>query len=386
MTATTAPSTRVMQLPALSAAAVVLAALSMAAGFHGGPRLALAAVLGALAGIALYQAGFGFASGWRQLIVERRGAGLRAHALLFGVVVAAAYPLFAIGPQLGLSIGGFVFPFGLSAAVGATLFGIGMQLGGGCGSGTLYTVGGGSVRMLVVLAAFILGSLVATAHVPALEHLPSLPAVSLIEVLGLAPALAVGLGFAAALHVGATVLERRSHGRIDPPAPAGGGPPAAWGKGVGALALAAVCLATLLVVERPWGITSAFALWGAKLALALGVPVDGWTYWQRDAATLAAPVFADATSVMDFGLMLGALGAAAAAGRFAPRLALSGKDVATAIAGGLLMGYGARLSYGCNIGALLGGITSSSLHGFLWFPFAFAGTVIGVRLRHRLSM
>ena len=37
------------------------------------------------------------------------------------------------------------------------MFGIGMQLGGGCGSGTLFTVGGGSSRMAVTLAAFIAG-------------------------------------------------------------------------------------------------------------------------------------------------------------------------------------------------------------------------------------
>ena len=31
------------------------------------------------------------------------------------------------------------------------IFGMGMQLGGGCGSGTLFTVGGGSTRMVITL-------------------------------------------------------------------------------------------------------------------------------------------------------------------------------------------------------------------------------------------
>ena len=45
------------------------------------------------------------------------------------------------------------------------------------------------------------------------------------------------------------------------------------------------------------------------------------------------------------------------------------------------MGYGARLSFGCNVGALFSGIASGSLHGWVWFSFAFIGSMIGVRFR-----
>ena len=37
------------------------------------------------------------------------------------------------------------------------------------------------------------------------------------------------------------------------------------------------------------------------------------------------------------------------------------------------MGYGARLAFGCNIGALFSGIASGSLHGWLWMAAALAG-------------
>ena len=59
------------------------------------------------------------------------------------------------------------------------------------------------------------------------------------------------------------------------------------------------------------------------------------------------------------------MAAAGLAGRFAPVWRLNRRDVLTAIAGGLMMGYGARLAYGCNIGAYLGGLASGSLHGWL---------------------
>ena len=45
------------------------------------------------------------------------------------------------------------------------------------------------------------------------------------------------------------------------------------------------------------------------------------------------------------------------------------------------MGYGARLSFGCNIGALFSGIASGSVHGWLWFAAAFVGSLGGIFLR-----
>ena len=42
---------------------------------------------------------------------------------------------------------------------------------------------------------------------------------------------------------------------------------------------------------------------------------------------------------------------------------------------------GARLSFGCNIGALFSGIASGSVHGWLWFAAAFAGSFVGVWAR-----
>ena len=49
--------------------------------------------------------------------------------------------------------------------------------------------------------------------------------------------------------------------------------------------------------------------------------------------------------------------------------------------GGFFLGYGARLASGCNIGAFFGGVASGSLHGWVWFIAAFAGTTMGTQLR-----
>jgi uncharacterized membrane protein YedE/YeeE len=84
---------------------------------------------------------------------------------------------------------------------------------------------------------------------------------------------------------------------------------------------------------------------------------------------------------MDAGIVLGAMAAAALAGRYAPVWRVPMRYPHAAVAGGLMLGYGARLAYGCNIGAYFSGIVSGSLHDWLWLVAALFGDVIGTRLR-----
>ncbi len=156
-----------------------------------------------------------------------------------------------------------------------------------------------------------------------------------------------------------------------------------WPLLAGAVALAIGNFATLYLAGRPWGITSAFALWGSKIFAASGIDVASWGYWHsaERARALNDSVFADITSVMDFGIILGALLASGLAGKFHPGWKVPPRSLVAAVIGGLLLGYGARLAYGCNIGAYFSGIASSSVHGWLWLVAAFAGSVFGTYLR-----
>jgi uncharacterized membrane protein YedE/YeeE len=345
-------------------------------------------LIGGLLGATLYHASFGFTGGWRRLVVEKRGAAVRAQMLMVAIAAVVFIPLLAGGTAFGRPLAGAVAPVGVSVLVGAGIFGLGMQLGGGCGSGTLFTVGGGSARMLVTLAAFIFGALIGTAHLPWWLAQPSLPSISLGTSLGAPLAVIVTLAGLAAI-AGITVLiERRAHGGLEQaskPKTQGlsrllQGP---WPLVGAAVFLALLNIATLLIAGHPWSITYGFGLWGAKLAQSVGVPVETWTFWTApaQAQALGRSVLFDITSVMDFGILLGAALAAGLAGKFAPKAALPLKSALAAVIGGLLMGYGARLSFGCNIGALFSGIASGSLHGWVWFAAAFAGSFVGIALR-----
>jgi hypothetical protein len=371
---------------ALLAAGALVAVAWLAAG-EGGTRLAFAAGLGGFAGLALYHAAFGFTSGWRRLIRERRGAAFRAQLALVGLTTVIAIPLIQYGDLLGVRAGGFVFPFGVAGMIGAFAFGLGMQLGGGCGSGTLFTAGGGSTRMVLTLAFFIAGGLAATRHWGFWRDLPRLEPMALADTpIGTAGTIALTAVLLSAIAVASVWMERARHGDLAPGPAFGGFLGGPWSMGAGAAALTLAGALTLLVLGRPWGITSGLTLWGAQIANAAGVPVGEWDYWKNAMGAVEGSVFASATSVMNLGIIAGAMLAAALAGRFAPRLDLSARDVATAAIGGFLMGYGARLAFGCNIGALLGGIASGSLHGWGWFAFAFAGSLAGVRVRAVIGM
>ena len=125
--------------------------------------------------------------------------------------------------------------------------------------------------------------------------------------------------------------------------------------------LALLNFATLSVAGHPWSITWGLTLWGAKTALAFGWDPSNTPFWSGEFQhqALQAMVLDDVTSVMNIGIVLGAFVAAALAGRPAPSLRLSKRSLAAALMGGLLMGYGARLAYGCNIGAFFSGISST---------------------------
>ncbi|MBM4441804.1 MAG: YeeE/YedE family protein, partial [Candidatus Rokubacteria bacterium] len=153
-----------------------------------------------------------------------------------------------------------------------------------------------------------------------------------------------------------------------------------WPLAAGALALALLNATVLVLAGHPWGITWGVMLAGAKLAHALGLPLPGFPE-----EPLEAPLLSDTVATMDLGIVLGALLAAGLAGRFqvgrlAPRRAL------VALGGGLLLGYGARLAFGCNIGAYFSGIASTSVHGWVWLAGALLGTPLGVFLRRRAGL
>lgn len=346
-------------------------------------RMAGLFLLGAALGVTLYHAAFGFTGAYRRLITNRDTRGVRAQLVMLGAATLLFAPVLAAGSVFGREVVGAMAPVGWQVAAGAFLFGIGMQLGNGCGSGTLFTLGGGSTRMLATLVAFVAGSFWASLDMGWWQALPSWAPIALGEVFGWPLGVVLQIAFLLVLWLG---LKRWGKPAPNNTAAAVSwriiltGP---WPLLAGGLTLAGLNFITLLIAGHPWSITWAFTLWGAKIAMLLGWNPESSTFWQGDFqhSALQGGILDDITSVMDIGLLVGALCAAALAGRFAPQLHIPLRSLIAALIGGLLMGYGARIAFGCNIGAFFSGVASTSLHGWLWIAAALPGTWIGVRLR-----
>lgn len=156
----------------------------------------------------------------------------------------------------------------------------------------------------------------------------------------------------------------------------------------GAVLLALFNIAIFAYSGSPWGVTGTFANWGAWLYELVGGSVDKWYYFSSSAAqaTLDNGFLNNTGSWQNLGIVFGALFAALAASQFKFKKIKSGRQVVAAVIGGLLMGYGARLAGGCNIGALFSGIASMSLSGWVFALFLFCGAFIGSKLLTKFFM
>ncbi|WP_260412401.1 YeeE/YedE family protein [Alkalihalobacillus sp. TS-13] len=369
-------------------------ALSIAIFSSAGLQQSMTMWIGLLLGYTLFHARFGFTSAFRRLLAVGNGEALRAHMIMMAVACTLFAPILSMGVGMfGNTPAGYVSPVGTSVVVGAFLFGIGMQLGGGCASGTLYAVGGGRSAMFITLIAFIVGSVLGAWHWDFwVNQTPSFEAISLATSTGLGytGAWFVQILIFAAIFGGTILIGNKRRPPSMKPLPSGKGFArvlrGSWPLWVAAILLAVLNAITLIVRGNPWGVTSAFALWGSKAALALGIDVTQWAYWSGEkGAALNQSVLADSTSVLNFGVILGAFLASAAGGAFALKK-IGAKRAAAAIIGGVMMGYGARIAFGCNIGAYFGGIASFSLHGWVWMVMALAGTFVALYLRPLFGM
>jgi len=332
--------------------------------------LSAALILGGFGlGVVFLKAEFSYTASWRRFLTRGEAGGLLGGLIVVAICALAVVPVAALSPKFG----GAIAPLGPSLIVGAFVFGIGMQLANGCGSGTLYTVGGGSGRMLIVLLFFVIGSVAGSLSLPAFLALGGVDPVLASDYLGPWGGLAatlISIAVAAALII---AIARKRRANFVP----------SRNYVIGGIAIGLLCIAVFAAGGHPWSVTFGFTVWGAKAAAALGFDLSHSAFWQWPGPkrALVESVLSDTSSLTNFGMLFGAMAAAAASKPFAVGAWPPTKSLLAAGIGGLLMGWGARLGFGCNIGAFVGGVASGSLHGWIWFLAALPGCLIGIRLR-----
>jgi uncharacterized protein len=369
------------QFKLVALAAAVLIGISILAYQNIGLAGAGLVFAGGLAGVSLFQASFGFTASWKALVVDGRTHGLRVQLLMFGVVGAIALPMIAFGDG---AFRGSLAPVSLAVILGAALFGIGMQISGACASGAMFTAGSGSIRSIFTIIGFIIGVTAAVATFENWSVWPSIETVSLTHSFGGYGAVAVHIAITAAALGLAALYERYRRGHVEGllvDQNSGSSLGGRWPMLYGAIGLGVAALLILALSGRPWALISAYALWGSKLVALTGEDVSFWGHWAANPAILEKSIFGDAASVVDLAAITGATLAASVTGRFAWRGGLPLRSIAIALIGGIVMGFGARLSVGCNIGAFFSGIISGSLHGWVWGVFALTGTAFAIGVR-----
>lgn len=339
-------------------------------------RQAVLFLVGIGLGATLAAARFGFTTGWRQLVTERDPSGAAGQLLLLALAALLAMPLLGQFPELQAALG----PPSISLIVGAFVFGVAMQVADGCGSGTLYKAGLGFPLNMGILPFFALGSFLGASHLQGWLSLGQIEPIGFVQSWGVSVALLVTggllLGLAALMRLwvgaGKTWFSKRW----------------VWG----AVLLAIFATLNLVLAGQPWGVVYGFGLWAGKLVTAAGMfdPTSN-AFWSQasNAKHLGESVLLDVTSITNIGILAGALwvsmkkNASNTSSTASNQAAtLTAKQWAVGLLAGLVMGYSSRLAFGCNVGAMLSGISTGSVHGWIWLPLAFAGTLIGLKIRH----
>src|SRR5215475_6068472 len=269
------------------------------------PASAALILLGFGLGVAFLKAEFSYTASWRRFLTRGEAGGLLGGLIVIAICACAVVPVAALSPKYG----GAIAPLGPSLITGAFVFAVGMQLANGCGSGTLYTVGGGSGRMLVALLFFVIGSVLGSLSLPAFLAQGGIDPVLASDYLGAWGGLALTLVSIAIAGAGVIAVARKRGANFMP----------SRRYIIGGVAIGLLCVAVFAAGGHPWSVTFAFTVWGAKAATALGFDLSHAAFWQWPGPkrALTDSVLTDTSSLTDFGMLFGAMAAAAASKPFA---------------------------------------------------------------------
>ena len=273
-------------------------------------------------------------------------------------------------------------------ALSAFIFGLGMALSGACISGHLYRLGQGYLRAIPALLGTLIGFVIAflTWNWLYLSAISDAPTIWLPHYIGYSGSLIATLILL--LVIARFVIARGSASeptRITNSATTLAGAlrhlianrwnPITTGALVGVVGTFAY-----LRVE-PLGVTRQLSTTARTFMKDNEIGPETLTGLDRMAGCVAV---ISETITNNGWLIIGLVGASFAAafagGRF-KFSKLTPKNSATALVGGIFLGWGSMTSLGCTIGVLLSGTQAFALSGWVFFIFVFLGAFTGIKLR-----
>jgi len=392
------PWTRADTVRTVTGGVLVVGLLAAAAVLHTsgwGVRGAFSLLVGAALGIVFERGRFCFYCIFRDGLEDRDTTG--AYAVLVALAVGATGYAVVLGLFLPDATGGrlppeaHVGPVSWALVLAGLAFGVGMALSGACISGHLYRLGQGYTRALPALVGSVLGfgAGFATWNWLYLATISTSPVLWLPATLGYGGALALTL-----VVLGATALvllrwlpERaaRPRARVTPAGLRDALLRRRWGGGVTGALVGVIGTVAYLRVE-PLGVTAQLGSL-SRTALSDSGLLPSRLYGLDTLAGCATAVVRTVTENgwLVLGLVVASFAAALAGNRFRPSR-LTPRGAASALAGGVLMGWGAMTALGCTVGVLLSGISAFAVSGWVFALAVVAGVWLGIRWRlHRLG-
>lgn len=130
---------------------------------------------------------------------------------------------------------------------------------------------------------------------------------------------------------------------------------------------------------RPWGAVGAIRNWGDWIMYGITslLATDVGIFGYYDEAPRS--IFTDSGSVIGIGFVVGAFISACLGKEFALRIPPY-REMAKAVIAGVLMGIGATLAGGCNVGGFYNAIGNLGANGFAMMFGLFFGVILGLKL------
>lgn len=369
-------------------------------------RLTLFLITGLALGYILTRSRYGFAGGFKRIYVTGEGSLSTALLVMFAISMVLAAGIQWSATMMGIDAPGLssVKFLNISILLGGFIFGIGMMLAGGCASGTLSDLGEGAGRAIIAMTTFVLGSLPGLVAQDALNN----SAIGQIgmklylpDVMGYVGAVVISVLLLVGLYVVVRKYEsfRKKEGYFektvyeDQELPIPNKAPfklfsyatfhkifvQRWSFMIGGILLAIMFAFILLTTGHSWGVTGPLTTWGVAFFQLFGIQFSSPVFADAVAAANGG-ILNDPGSLRNIGIILGAAIAFLLAGRFTFDWKFKFKDVIYYLIGGFLMGFGARLAGGCNIGALFSGIGNFSLSGWGFFLTLALGGFLALKV------
>lgn len=163
-----------------------------------------------------------------------------------------------------------------------------------------------------------------------------------------------------------------------------------WTLKQGAVGMAIIFVLMMGLTKSGWGASTPYGFWFGKVLNTFGVSAASLAnFTHQPAEVFSGPLLANGVTVQDFGIFLGAIIFIFTAGLFKETMhsvsTLNMKSASLFALGGFTMGFGTRLSNGCNVGALYTPIAQFSVSGWIFLVALVLGGIIGNKLSKTLN-